>query len=241
MRRGPARADAPTGPTIVSGVVTELVPATRRPGRWQLAIDGQDVGHVSLDLVERLGLRVGRSLDDEFAAQLAVGIAEVAVYDRAVGMLAARARSARELRQRLVRAGARPDHVDSVITRLQGAGVLDDAEYARQVARSRVAGRGDSRRRVTQALAHAGVGRAVADEAVAAVYEEESVDEVRLAEQAAVKCVRTLGVLDPAVRRRRLYGYLARRGHDASIIRDVMARVLGAGIDSADDLAVDSA
>ncbi len=232
MRHGPARggprsADAPVLPTVLPGVVTELVPASRRPGRWELSVDGHAVGHVSLDLVDRLGLRVGRALDEESAAQLAAGVEELAVYDRALGMLAARGRSSRDLRQRLVRAGALPAHADAAIVRLQKAGLLDDSAYARQVARSRVATRGDSRRRVSQALAQAGVARTTADEAVADVFHEESVDEVALVEQAARKRLRTLGTLDPAVRRRRLYGYLARRGHDGAVIRSVVDRVLG--------------
>lgn len=225
--RSASAADAPAPPALQPGVVTELVPAARRPGRWQLAVDGRAAGYVSLDLVERLGLHVGRVLDDALAAQVAAAIDEVAVYDRALGMLAARGRSSRDLRTRLVRAGALPAHADAAIARLQDAGLVDDAAYARQVARSRVATRGDSRRRVTQALAQAGVARPTADEAVAEVFEEESVDEAALVEQAARKRVRTLGDLDPAVRRRRLYGYLARRGHDASVIRAVVDRVLG--------------
>ncbi len=55
-------------------------------------------------------------------------------------------------------------------------------------------------------------------------------DDVALAEQAARKRLRSLAALDPAVRHRRLYGYLARRGHDAGVIREVVARVLASGL-----------
>lgn len=239
MRRGPGRADAPVEPTVRPGVITGLTPASRRPGRWEVAVDGRAVGSVSLDLVERLALRVGRAIDADGAAHLDVGIAETAVYDRALGMLAARGRSSRDLRQRLVRAGALPAHADAVVLRLQEAGLLDDSAYARQVARSRVATRGDSRRRVSQALAQAGVTRTTADEAVAEVFEEEAVDEAALVEQAARKRMRMLGDVDPATRRRRLYGYLMRRGHDAALIRGVVDRVAGA-VDDADGEEMDA-
>ena len=223
--------DAPAAPAVRPGVVTALAPAARRPGRWELAVDGKAVGNVSLDLVERLGLRVGRVLDEDLAGQVADGLDEVAAYDRALGMLAARGRSSRDLRVRLVRAGAAPAHADAAIARLQEAGLLDDAEYARQVARSRVNTRGDSRRRVSQALAKAGVARDTADGAVTEVFEEEAVDETALVEAAARKRLRTLGELDAVVRRRRLYGYLARRGHDGGTIRTVLDRLLGSGAD----------
>ncbi len=235
MRRAPARAESPAQPPVRAGVITEMVPATRRAGRWELSIEGRSVGVVSIDLVERMGVRVGRALDDAAAAQLSDGIMELSVYDSALGMLAARARSSRDLRHRLIRGGASPVHADAAIARLQEAGFLDDSEYARQVARSRVSTRGDSRRRVSQALAQAGVARSTADEAVAEVFVDEAVDEVALVEQAARKRVRSLGGLDSAVRRRRLYGYLARRGHDGAVIRDVVDRVLGEKSEGADD------
>jgi regulatory protein len=154
-------------------------------------------------------------------------------------MLAAQGRSAKDLRRRLLLKGARPDHADAAVERLTTAGFLDDASYARQVARSRVAGRGDSRRRVAQVLAQKGVARDVVDEAVRDVFADEAVDEDALVEEAARKRVRTLGALDAATRRRRLYAFLARRGHDGGAIQRVMARVLAEAPEV--DLEVDDA
>jgi alanyl-tRNA synthetase len=106
---------------------------------------------------------------------------------------------------------------------------VDDGAYARQVARSRVLGRGDSRRRLQQELSRKGVARDVADEAVAEVFDEEAVDEEALVEAAARKKLRALGALDAATRRRRLWAFLARRGHDGDAIRRVLGRVLAPG------------
>jgi regulatory protein len=179
---------------------------------------------------------VGLAVDEARGLALADAALALATYDRAVAMLAAHGRSAKELRRRLLLKGARAEHADAAVERLLEAGFLDDAEFARQVARSRVAGRGDSRRRVSQVLAQKGVARDVVDEAVAEVFADEAVDEDALVEEAARKRVRTLGVLDAATRRRRLYGFLARRGHDGAAIRRVMDRVLG----EADAAAVDA-
>jgi len=229
------RGGGPEDVAPVTGVVTAILASSRRDGRFDVAVDGRSAATVSLELVERLGLRVGLALDDARGMQLADGAAALATYDRAVGMLAAHGRSAKELRRRLLMKGARPDHADAAVARLTEAGFLDDAEFARQVARSRVAGRGDSRRRVAQVLAQKGVARDVVDEAVAEVFEDEAVDEDALVEAAARKRVRTLGAIDEATKRRRLYGFLARRGHDGAAIRRVMDRVLGEGSGEAVD------
>jgi SOS response regulatory protein OraA/RecX len=55
--------------------------------------------------------------------------------------------------------------------------------------------------------------------------EDELVDERALVESAARKKMRSLGKLDPDVRRRRLLGFLARRGYDASLVRETVARL----------------
>lgn len=214
-------------PAPIVGVVTAIVASARREGRFEVAVDGRAAATVSVELVERLGLRVGLVVDEARGLALGDAAAALAAYDRALAMLAAHGRSAKELRRRLLFKGVRAEHADAAIVRLSEAGFLDDAEFARQVARSRVTGRGDSRRRVAQVLAQKGVARDVVDGAVAAVFADEAVDEDALVEAAARKRVRTLGALDAPTRRRRLYAFLARRGHDGVAIRRVMDRVLG--------------
>ena len=216
-------------PTAIVGTVTGIVASGRREGRFEVAVDGRRAVVVSLELIERLGLRVGMVLDERAGVALASGAGELATYDRALGLLAAQGRSATELRRRLVQRGEPAAYAEAAVARLLAAGLLDDAAYARQLARSRVLGRGESRRRAAQVLGQRGVERAVADEAVAEVFDEESVDEATLVEEAARKRLRTLGALDEATRRRRLWGYLARRGFDGGVIRAALDRVLGAG------------
>lgn len=223
--------DSATEVRSIAGVVTAIVASPRRSGRFDLAVDGKAAAVVSLDHVERFGLRVGRVLDEVDGAAVADAAAELATYDRAVGMLAAQGRSAKELRRRLVLKGELPKYADAAIERLTAAGLLDDGEFARQVARSRAVGRGDSRRRVAQVLAQKGIVRDVADEAVAEVYADEAVDEDAAVEVAARKKARSLAGLDAPTQRRRLYGFLVRRGYDGTAIRRAVDRVLGGSDD----------
>ncbi|MDF1505011.1 regulatory protein RecX [Roseisolibacter sp. H3M3-2] len=232
--RGRQREVVPEELPPIAGVVTAIVAAPRRPGRFELAVDGRSACVVSVDVVERLGLRVGLTLAGAAGQSLAEEARALATYDRAVGLLAVQGRSARELARKLKQRGERERDVAAAIAKLTAAGLVDDAQYARQLARSRVGGRGDSRRRVSQVLAQKGVTRDVADAAVAEVFAEESVDEEALAEASAWKKARALAGEDAPTQRRRLYGYLARRGHDGEIIRRVLARVLGAGADDSE-------
>lgn len=118
-------------------------------------------------------------------------------------------------------------HVDAALERLAAAGLIDDAEFARVLARSRLVGRGASKRRVEQEMWKKGVDSALAKEAIADVVEEEGVDERETVEAVARKKFRTLAKLDRPTQKRRLYAFLARRGYDADAIRQVMGVVMG--------------
>src|SRR5207237_510115 len=138
---------------------------------------------------------------------------------------ALRARSSRELARSLVRKGEEKAHVDWAIARLQEQGLVDDAAFARAFTRSRVVGGKQSRRRVEQDLARKGVSRSVVGEAIDDVFEEEEVDQRAIVEEAARKKLRSLSGLEPAVQRRRLYAFLARRGYDLDDIRAAIQAV----------------
>jgi regulatory protein len=205
-------------------VITAITPTPRHPGRFELLVDGKSFATLSLDAIERLDLAVGGSVAGR-EADIAREAAELKVYDRALNMLAFRARSSAELARSLVRKGEPRELVDRAVARLQEQGLLDDAAFAQSFTRAKVLGAQHSKRRVQQDLARKGVARAVSDTAIATVFADEGVDQREVVEQAARKKLRSLAKLDPATRRRRLYAFLARRGYDGEDIRQAMEAV----------------
>jgi regulatory protein len=153
-------------------------------------------------------------------------------YVRALDMLEARARGVVELRRLLIRKGEPEADVDQAIERLQRSGILNDANYAHQFARSKALGAGLSRRRLQQELTKRGVARDVSDTAIEAVFEEEGVDEEASIERVARKKLRTLTKVDDETRKRRLYAFLARRGYDSDDITRTLRTVLTAETDA---------
>jgi regulatory protein len=205
------------------GLVTAIVPDTRREGRLAILVDGQPAGVVSLDDIERLNLNVGSPID---AAVLSEADTDCALYDRTLRLLAARSRSAAEIRRRLRRDGADADRIERVIGALQTRGFLDDAAHARSVTRSRVRGRGASARRIEQELRRQGVAVDVAAEAIDEVFADEAIDETAVALAVARKRAALMADLPAPVQRRRLYGFLARRGYSPDIVRKAVEAVL---------------
>jgi regulatory protein len=202
-------------------IVTDIVARPRTAGRFTIVVDGKSFAILSLDVIDRLGLHVGASIADQRKA-IERENAALRTYDRALSMLASQARSERDLERRLVRKGETPDDVRNAIERLREAGFIDDQVFARQLARSKLLGAGHSARRLRHELDKRGVARAIADEAVSQVMEEEGVDEVNLVEAAARKKLLALRGLDAPSRRRRVHGFLARRGFTSDAIRRAM-------------------
>jgi len=146
-------------------------------------------------------------------------------YDRALRLLGFRARSAAELRRKLIRGGAEASDAEEVVERLRAQKVLDDDLFALNFARSKLVGSGASRRRVLQELARKGVARDAAERALASLLEEEGVAPHRAIGRLVARKWQSLRGLDDVTRRRRLYAFLARRGFDPDEIRSAMSEV----------------
>jgi regulatory protein len=148
-------------------------------------------------------------------------------YQVALKILSFRARTTSELKRQLLRKGHPASEIDDAISRLHDQKLLDDADFARQFARSKLLSAGRSRRRVVQELGRKGVDREVADRAIAELAEDEGIDPGVAIHRVAEKKWNSLSRLDDFTRRRRLYAFLARRGFDVDEIRAVMAALGG--------------
>ena len=146
-------------------------------------------------------------------------------YNYALSLLAARPYASSALRRKLIQREYPAADADDVIRRLLDNGLLNDAKFAEQYARSKMQSTGASKRRLTQDLYRKGIKRDVATEAIANVVEQDEIDPAVVIERVARKRLAQLGDLEPVVLRRRLFGFLARRGYDLDEIKGVLARL----------------
>src|SRR5262249_27911860 len=137
-------------------------------------------------------------------------------------LLSHRARSAAELKRRLKRKGFEGDTADATVERLGDLGMVDDAAFAESFVRDRVRLRPHGRRRLAQELRAKGVDEATPRPAIDGVMAREDAPEVALARAAAARWRPRPGE-DAARARRRLHGFLARRGFAGDVIRQVVS------------------
>lgn len=227
--RGPARiatSDIDLSTLNDPLVVSELAEVPNRSGRFRVSVNGVTLGDVTLDFVADSAVREGKVLTRTQAGEIVGAADRTAVLDKALDLLAVRARSSRDLSIRLRRAGARDADISWAVARLASQGFVDDAAYARGVARAKALAGGVSRRRVITVLRQKGIAADVATEAIDSTLADVNLDEFGSALAAAEKRLRALSSLDPAKKRQRLYAFLARRGYETDVVRRVMAEVL---------------
>ena len=146
-------------------------------------------------------------------------------YNYALSLLAARPYATRALHRKLIQKQYPAADADDAIRRLVDNGLLDDAKFAEQYARSKMLSTGASKRRLQQDLYRKGIKGDVATEAIANVVEQDEIDPAAVIERVARKKLAQLGDLDPLVLRRRLFAFLARRGYDVDEIKRVVSHL----------------
>ena len=177
------------------------------------------VARLSSDAVNRLGLREGSAWDA--AAQRMAR--EVESYEGALRearkMLKRRPLGTAELRRKLYEKGyGSSGAVEAAVREMERRGMLDDAAYAKLVVEHELMRRPAGRRKLAQKLMRKRLPRHVIGKAVSAAMSkrDETADARSLVEWKIG--LPSFARLEPAARKRRLWGMLARRGFDHETI-----------------------
>jgi regulatory protein len=213
-------------------VVTALTPDPRQSGYLVVDLDRARYASLPLEVVSQLGLAVGGEVQGDLADRLKRAADVESAYTVAARLLAMRPRSVYEVLARLRERGHNPSAAAEAVGRLETAGVLDDATYARHFARVR-APRGHGPSRLLHDLLAKGVDRRLAERAIAEVLDADGLSGTTQARALARKRAQQLKGLALPQQRRRLLAYLARRGFRGHEIQVMVSEVLSSG-DSAD-------
>ena len=155
----------------------------------------------------------------------AVNLDENAAYEAALRLIAHRDRTVHELRTRLADKGYPADSVKAAVERLKRIGYLDDRAYCERVITEIISSRPSGRRFITARLRLRGVHPQVIREALDRTYPEGAAE--ALAYRAAAQRAKRYRNNEPAAQRRKLAGFLSRRGFDYDDVQKALRRVLG--------------
>jgi len=153
-------------------------------------------------------------------------------YALGVGYLGLKARTKKQIEQYLTRKELEPEHIAYALERLETEQIVDDDEYAQQFAKQRIRSGLKGRRWIKQELQQRGVSSEAAAKALGDIDRE---DELAAAVHAAAKKWRSLKG-EQVDRRRKLIGFLMRRGFPGDVIQEaVKATIEDAELDELED------
>lgn len=175
--------------------IEKLEPSRHRPGRWLVWLEDGSLVRVGEGDVVRLSLYQGQELTEQEAEALAAAAGRSRMNERAAELLSARAMSRKELvdklstpprrRRRPGEEEPRPDPdqqaaqrealraaAEETAGRMEELGLLDDGEYGRAIVRH-YAEKGFGVRKIRDELYRRGVPRALWDDALSALSEQE--------------------------------------------------------------------
>ena len=192
---------------------------TKGRDRVNLFLDGKFAFSLSADLVSSRNLQCDQSLTDEEIDSLAKSYLYQRCLMVATNFLSYRPRSTSELRIKLKRRGFDEETQARVLESLKEKGLLDEAAFAEFWTDNRESFSPRSRWLTRIELQKKGVSKDVIERAV------ESIDDTDSAYRAASSRLRSIRWSDHEEFRRRLGGYLQRRGFGYSVISATLQRL----------------
>jgi regulatory protein len=197
--------------------VTGLKVQARNKARVNVHLDGKFAFGLAAIVAARL--RVGQELDEAAIASLRESDGHEQAYERALRFLGPRPRSEAEVRRRLSEKGVEVTVVDAILQRLRRAGLVNDREFAAYWVENRLNFRPRSQRALRVELRQKGVSNEVLQDVLAGT------DDAQAAYDLASRRAARLRGMERQEFRRKLGGFLARRGFDYETIEPVLERV----------------
>ena len=221
--------------------ITSIQAVPELPSHHQLFLNGTPFVVIHASLVEKFGLRIGLEIEAEIIEKLIAADEVMRAKNYALRLLREekdnttvdgseaprpvgkpKIYTKNEMEQRLEREGFSTKAIETTIEELIHSGHIRDRKYAENwiVRRQKSNPRGKTL--LKNELLDKGIDRETAEQVVAKVETE---DETKVALQIAQKRVKQYKRLPIHVAKRRLHGFLARRGFGSEVVRHVLDQI----------------
>ena len=204
--------------------ITDIQVQKNHPSRLSIYLDGNFYCGVSEEVAVKHQLKKGTVIDENELKELLhdeeLSNAKKYVYT----ILARRMYSSSEIRKKLKEQGYTDEIIDNVISMMEGYGYLNDKTFAEEWIRSRIQNNPKGKIVLKRELAQKGIEGDIIEEVFNQSFDESQQSEIAL--DMARRKSRSYRNDDPISARRKLQGYLIRRGFDFETVRNVVDKVL---------------
>lgn len=203
--------------------ITRIETQKRKKSRRSVYLDGEFAFGLDQELVIKFGLHEGDLIDESELFPIIQAEEKKSAKDTAIRFLSYRARSEKEVRDKLLGKGFSEDAVASVLAELKAAGLVDDVHFAMAFVHDKMILRPMGPLLIRQELKKHGLSDSLIELAVEEAFRETTPAEVAL--EMAQKKLGQSKSLDWLKAKKRLADFLYRRGFDWEVTREVLEQL----------------
>ena len=203
--------------------LTDIQIDEETPSRRILFLDGVYFDSVDAGCIPKLGLRVGLEIETQVLQKLIKADEAIRAKNYALGLLSSQSYSKNQMVYQLGQKGFGSEAIEITLEDLEQLGHIKDEDFAKKWVERRRRSKPKGRRMLEHELANHSIDKATVDRVLGGIHDA---DEKEIALQVARKQATRYKSLPPEVSKRRLHGFLLRRGFDYETIQSVIERVL---------------
>lgn len=203
--------------------LTDIQIDKETPSHRALFLDGLYFDSVDADCISKLGLRVGLAIEPEVLRKLIEADEGMCAKNCAVALLSDQSYSKSQIIYQLRQRGFGAEAIDITVDDLEQLGHIKDEDFAKRWVARRQRSKPKGKKMLAHELANQRIDRTTVDRVLADIDRSEEAD---TALELARKQAKRYQSLQPEVAKRRLHGFLLRRGFDYETIQSVIGRVL---------------
>ena len=203
--------------------LTDIQIDEETPSHRILFLNGVYFDSVDAGCIPKLGLRVGLEIEVEVLQKLIQADEGMRAKNYALELLSSQSYSKNQMIYQLRQKGFGTEAIDITLEDLEQLGHIKDENFAKKWVARRQRSKPKGKKMLGHELANQSIDKTTVDRVLAGIHDAE---ETNIALQLAQKQVKCYQSLAPQVAKRRLHGFLLRRGFDYETIQSVIERVL---------------
>jgi len=203
--------------------ITRIEIQQRNQQRRSIYLEGEFAFGLNEELVLKFGLHEGDFVDESELVAIIQAEELKSAKDAAVRFLSFRARSEKEVRDKLFSKGFSEDTVETVVADLKQARLVDDVLFALAFVHDKMTLNPMGPLLIQRDLKQAGLADSVIEQALDEAFREKSIFEIAL--ELARKKFRQTNLPDRMKAKKRVADFLYRRGFDWEVTREVLEQL----------------
>ena len=204
--------------------ITDIQVQKKRPSRRSVFLDGKFFCGVSEELVAKFHLNVGMDIDEDELKKLLHEEEFSKAKNYIYRILARRMYTSKEIRRKLAERGYIDEIIQDVIATMERYGYVNDSFYAEEWVRSRMKSKPKGKIALRQELTRKGIDKSIVEETLSQAFDDSTESDMAL--DLARRKIGSYGKDDPAVAKRKLQGFLLRRGFGYGTVKDAIEQAM---------------